>query len=72
MIKWDNKELVGSFRMDPVGTPLKIIIDSARQELYLPDVEGRPPRVVNLIQSREKRYEFLYTEEYLLCNFWRK
>ena len=72
MIKWDNKELVGSFRMDPIGTPLKIIIDSARQELYLPDVEGRPPRVVNLIQSGEKRYEFLYTEEYLLYNFWRK
>ena len=58
-MKWDCEEIVGGLRKDPVRTVLKIVLDSVRQELHVPNVNRHPPHVINVIQGKEQRREFL-------------
>ena len=54
-----REELVGGLRKDPVRTVLKLILDTVGQRLHVPDVNKIPPRVINMIQCKQKRREFL-------------
>ena len=59
LIKWDRGELVCGLWKDPVRTILKLILYTVRQGLHVPDVNMHPTSVIDMIQGKEQRREFL-------------